>query len=460
MRGTVGGRAWDGARLCRAALHPLHRSSVHRTSRLRRSLGASSAEGVFAELVNACAGPTILVGWALHLGASPLQVGLVGSLSQLSNVVQLPAAWATALLGRRRVALVAVALSRQALLPLAILPFLGLGPGAARALLVAVAASSAALGTIGNNAWTAWMGELVPRAVRGRYFGRRTAACVLAGTAGALAAARLLDRAASQSRAGAALGALALAACAFGAVTTVLMARQQDAPGPPGDGPTLALALRPLRDADARSLLAYQVAWNASVGVGGGYFTFYLLHDLGAGFTVVSLHGAAAALARMLSAPLWGRAIDRVGARPVLAACSFGAAALPLLWIAAAPGVLWPIAVDAVLGGVAWGGHGLASFAAPLAIAPRRDRPFYLAAFAMAGGLSYAAAVALGGLAAGAAPGGAPGALPVVFAVSAAGRLGSAFLATRVAERGAGSLSQLRRVAAGALAAALVRPWR
>jgi len=120
------------------------------------------------------------------------------------------------------------------------------------------------------------------------------------------------------------------------------------------------------------------------------------------------------------------------------------------------------------VGGVAWSGHGLASFALPLAIAPRRDRPYYLAAFAAAGGVAYAAATWAGGALAAALPGAlaAPGAgagrgLMTVFALSAAGRLASAFLALRIVERGAGTLGQLhaavRGAALGALAEVRVR---
>jgi MFS family permease len=439
-------------------LHPHDRPPTFRPTRLRRSLRASIAEGIFAELVNATAGPTILVGWALHLGASPVEVGVVGALPQLSQVVQLPAAWASALLGRRRVAIAAVAASRQAILPLALIPLLRLSPAAARSLLLAVAGMSAALATVGNNAWTAWMGELVPARIRGRWFGRRTAACVLAGTAGALGAARLLDGAGRSGRTGAALALLTVFASAFGAATAFLMARQHDAPGPAPARPAPGLALRPLCDPAARRLLSYQIAWNASVGLAGGYFAFHLLSNLRVGYTVVALHAGAAALARMVTAPLWGRAVDRFGARPVLAACSFGAASLPLLWLASAPDRLWPIAIDAVVGGVAWSGHNLASFAAPLAVAPRRERPFYLATFSTASGLSYALAVAAAGPLAGSPPpGSVPHGLGLVFALSAAGRLAAAFLALRVEERGAGSLGDLRSAAAAVLAGVVTR---
>jgi hypothetical protein len=361
---------------------------------------------------------------------------------------------------------VAVALSRQAFLPLALLPFVPVAPSAARGLLVAVAAASAALAMAGNHAWTAWMGELVPARIRGRYFGGRTSVCVLGGSIAAFAAASLLDGARAGGRVGHALAALTVAASALGAATAALLGRQHAPPRAPEPPPDVAAALRPLRDPEARALLGYQVAWNGSVGLAGGYFTFHLLQNVRAGFTIVALHATGVALAKTVTAPLWGRAIDRVGPRPVLAACSLAAAPLPLLWLAASPQSLWPIAVDAALGGIAWGGHGLAAFAAPLEAAPPRGRTFHLAAFSMAGGVAYALATAVGGVIATALPGpalvGAAGrGLALVFVASAAGRLGSAALALGAAERASlalgafGAIAALQRAARGAARAAL-----
>ncbi|MGC3997789.1 MAG: MFS transporter [Anaeromyxobacter sp.] len=436
-------------------------------SRLRRSLRASTLEGIGAELITACVGPTLLTAWALHLGCTPLEVGSLAALPQLAQVVQLPAAWVTALFGRRRVAVLTVAVGRESFLPLALLPFLDLAPQTARWLLMVVAASSAVVGVLGNNAWTAWMGELVPERLRGRYFGRRTALCTLGSVLAGVGTARLLDLLTTRRDAGFALAALAALACLTGLFTTGCMLRQHDRPTP-RQVPSLRSALAPLRDPAARPLFVYQLCWNASVGLAGAFFVLHLLRNLRLGFTVVALQAATAALVKVLAAPLWGKAIDRFGARPVLAACSFGAAVLPLCWLAATPAFPWPIAADALVGGIAWSGHALASFAMPLAVAPRRDRSFYLATFAMAGGGAYALGTLLGGSLATALPPavarlGLPGGhgLELLFVLSTAGRFLSGFLALRIAERGAGSLTQLhdaaRGAALGALAGAAVR---
>lgn len=385
-----------------------------------------------------------------------MEVGLLGALPQLAQLAQVPSAWVAALLGRRRVAIAAVGLSRQALLPLAVLPLLGLSEGASRSLLLAVAAASAVLGVLGNHAWTAWMGELVPEGLRGRYFGRRTALCTFGGTVAGLGVARALDALTTRHGASVALALLAGGACLVGLGSTVLMVLQHDPAPAPAELPRPRDALRPLADPCARSLLRYQVAWNAAVGVGGGFFTFHLLQNLRAGFTVAALHAAAGAGVRMLAAPAWGRAVDRYGARPVLAACSFAAALQPAIWLTASPTVLWPIAIDALVGGLAWSGRDLAGFALPLSIAPRRDRPFLLAAYATVGGAAYALATALGGALAPALPRGLATlgtgghGLELLFALSAVGRFAAAFLALGIAEAGAGSLAELHSAARGA----------
>ncbi|XXF81280.1 MFS transporter [Myxococcaceae bacterium GXIMD 01537] len=425
---------------------PLHRPP----RRLRASLRTSVVEGMFAEVFTACAGATALTAWALALKLGPFLVGVMTALPFFAQFVQFPAAWLTSTFGHRRVALTAVCLSRLVMFPLCVLPWLPLTLAGQQRLLVAVAAASAVLGVVGNNAWVAWMGELVPASVRGRYFGQRTALCMLGGTLASLAAGTLLDRLRPPEGVGLALPLLALAACVIGLVTTALLATQHD-PTPGVSGPRLDLraALVPMKDPGARRVLVYQVAWNAAVGVSAPFFAFHMLQNLRMGFVLMALEMAAVAAVRMLTAPVWGRLIDRYGAQPVLMGCSVGMAAIPVLWLFPEPGTLWPLAFDVVLAGAFWSGHGLAIFALPLAVAPRQGRPFYLAAFATAGGLAYAVASTLGGGLASLLPetfilgGRAWVNLHVLFVLSSVSRFLAALLAARIAEPGARTVRSL-----------------
>ena len=69
-----------------------------------------------------------------------------------------------------------------------------------------MAGLAATLGVLGNNAWVAWMGELVPKRIRGRYFGKRTGLCMLGGGLAAAAVGLLLDWARARGLVGADAG--------------------------------------------------------------------------------------------------------------------------------------------------------------------------------------------------------------------------------------------------------------
>ena len=180
-----------------------------------------------------------------------------------------------------------------------------------------------------------------------------------------------------------------------------------------------------------------------------------MLTNLRTGFLVVAAHGVGVAALRIASARLWGYAVDRIGAGPVLVFCSFGIAASPLTWLFVTPDRLWVIAFDAVFAGFLWAGHGIAAFDLSIGLAPRASRPVYLGAFATAGGLGFAAASMLAGQLTALFPahfelaGEAWTNLHVLFLISAVGRLAAAALSLRLHDPGAqGDVRELIRALA------------
>jgi len=425
---------------------------------LRRTLSFSSAEGMAAELITSFVGGSVLTGWAIFLGCSPLVIAMLGALPFLAQLVQFPAAWITSRFGSRRTAIACYAVGRLAYLPLIALPFLPIGREMQRAILLAVAGTSAAFVVMGSNAWTAWMGDVVPGTLRGRYFGKRLSLVTVSGAAGVLAAGLLLDVARRGGWEAAALAGLAAAASLAGAVTIVFLLQHQDAPVDRRRAAAhfeLRAVVRALRDPAMRPLLRYQLAWNAAIGVASAFFAVHELQNLKMGYALIAAHATAVAAMRVFVSPFWGKLIDRVGAQPVLVLCSFTLPVVPLVWLLLTPGAsLWPLVLDVILAGALWAGHMLAVFELPLAVAPREGRPYYLAAFSTAGGIAFAAASLVGGLLAQSLPatvhvfGGTFGNLHVLFALSAAGRLLAAPLALGIVEPGAQPIEAMLRVAA------------
>lgn len=392
-----------------------------------------------SEVATAFAGGATLTAWGLHLGAGPLLIGLLVALPQLAQVAQVPSSHLIGRLGVRRTALYAVAGSRLVFLGLAALPWLGLSTPTQLTVLVATAGVSAILGVLGNNAWVEWMASLVPERIRGRYFGRRTALCTASGAAGSLLSAGLIDLA-GETLADAALSMLALLAAALGVVAMRLMARQHEPTWLDEDTSPVAATLAPLRDPMARRVTGYLVTWNAAVGIAGSYFALYMVDRLGMSWSLVALHATAAAAVRVALAPAWGRLIDRHGVAPVLVSCSFGIALIPVLWLFTSPDVWWPVAIDVLLAGALWSGHGIAAFQLPLVASPKRGRRFHVGFYAAAAGLAYALATAVGGLLATSwpsvssfAPAWLSDPIRVLFFLSAVSRFVAAILCTRLA---------------------------
>lgn len=428
--------------------------SEPRRGRLRRTLSLSCAEGMAGELVASTAGGAVLTGWALYLGCNPVILALLGALPFLAQVVQFPSAWLTSSVGSRRVAISGLGLGRLVLAPLVALPFLPVGNGAKQALLLLVATISNLLLVMGTNAWMAWMGDLVPEKLRGRYFGKRLSLVTVAGAAGALSAGLWLDVSKRSGTEPTALAALAGIACLAGATTVILLLRHQvpEARDEGKKGFDFGAAAEALRDPRSRPFLRYQLAWNAAIGVAASFFAVHMLQNLKMGFALMAAHGVAVAAVRVLVSPLWGKLIDRFGARPVLILCSWGIGVVPLVWLfPTANSLFWPLATDVVLAGSLWAGHALASFELPLAVAPREKRPYYLAGFATAGGIAFAAASAVGGFLAQGLPkhvilfGHSMHAFHVLFVISSLGRFLSAPLSLRIEEPGASPMEELWR---------------
>lgn len=414
---------------------------MKRPSPTRTSLRACMAEGVVAEIIAACCGGAALTAWAFQLEASATLIGVLWGLSYFSQALQFPAAWITSRFGRRRVAIAGHAASRLILLGLVPLPFLPVAPSIKQTWLLVILWFSAVFVMVGHNAWLTWVTDLVPARIRGRFFGKRTAYATAVGTSVAVTAGLLLDRARAKGDAAWTLAIMAAIGWCAGLGTTWLMSKQHEPGNEPDESMRFRDVLAPLKDRASRRLLAYQVVWNAAVGLTASVAAVYMLRELHVGFVGVGLYNAALAGARILSAPLWGRGIDRVGSRPILIICALGAALTSALWVAIVPGKLWLIALEAVLTGLLIAGHEVALFAIPMAVAPRSGRPVHLAAFAMVAGVAFGLASTAGGAASGwLASATIPFGPRALFLVSSSGRLAAAAIGASLLEPNARSL--------------------
>ncbi|RPH40445.1 MAG: MFS transporter [Burkholderiales bacterium] len=356
----------------------------------------------WGSVTGAFSGGVILVAFALSLGATPVQVGLLAAIPFLAQAAQLPATVLVERLRRRRlITVVSFGAARGVIGLLAVVPFLS-EPRVALAVLIAAQIAIGVLQAVGGCAVNGWLHQLIPVRELGRFFARRifwgtAVACVATLAAGALVEQRGADGTLHAYAVAFGLAALA------GFVSTWHIARVPE-PRMPDSGPQGDLRARlwaPFRDRNFRRLLVFMAAWIVASNLAAPFLTVYLIQQRGYPVTTVTMLWVVSQLANATTLYLWGRLSDRLSNKAVLAVAlpvNF-ACMLALVFVDAAGDETLQLGLLAgvhVVLGVATGGIGLATGNLCLKLAPPGQGTPYLAAIglvsALGGGIAPIAA--------------------------------------------------------------------
>ncbi len=335
-------------------------------------------------------GETYVVADALRLRASALQAALVVSLPLfVGGLGPLVAIRLLARLRHRRtLAVVTAACQALGLVVLALLDGVGWsGP----VLVIVLACTHQVFGQATGTAWSSWYGDLVPAAVRGRYFAMRTLWVQFATCAGLVGAGLFLhwiEPARPEEAAGAGgLGftlVFSLAALSRG-VSAVLLALSHE---PRFHGLSRGHRLRSFLATDrgraAWRLVAVGAVFQLVVYISSPYFSPYMLTELGFDYAEFMIATVSIVLWKVAMLPAWGRVIDHHGARPTFALAAVLAAIVPLPWLWA-DGLGWVLVVQS-FSGFAWAGYEVSYFALLLESSYVRTRAQLFAAQSVANG--------------------------------------------------------------------------
>lgn len=366
---------------------------------LVQDLGWASVSGAFS-------GGVILVAFALQLGASPLQIGLLAAIPFMAQALQLPATLLIERLRlRRRIGVLAITAARIVVLSMAALPLLGSQSLALRFLIVAQVAIST-LNAVGGCAVNSWLHQLIPHARLGQFFSRRLFFGTALACVATLAAGELVDHAPGGDPMRAFALAFVLAGLA-GFISSWHLGRAPEpvmAPAGPGGGLRERLA-RPFADKNFRRLLVFLAAWIIASNLTAPFLTVYLIEQRGYAVATVTSLWVTSQVSNALTLYLWGSLSDRLSNKGVLAVVLpvHFACVLALVFVDALRDPQWQLGtlygIHLVMG-VATGGIALATGNLGLKLAPQGEGTVYLAAIglasAAAGGL---APIVAGGLA-------------------------------------------------------------
>ncbi len=329
--------------------------------RVRKSLRYSVTEGAFAAAMVGF-GETFFLPFALLLKASTLQIGLIGALPQaLGSLLQF---FSNTLIARfrsrKRFVMSGALLQCLMYLPVGLAFFLG----EHRVwLLLVFACLYFGFGMMVNPAWNSWMGDLVVEDRRGAYFGRRSKVTSTSAFLSMVAGGYLLGlfQGGGSMREYEGFVLIFLLALACRLVSTLFLNRQFEPPyrAAAGREPGLRSLLHDSEHANYRSFVLYLGLMNFAVFVSGPFFTPYMLKDLRMDYPTFTLVNAVSILVKVLALPVWGRAVDRFGARRVMSLAGYLMPLVPVLWLFSGR-VSWLIGVQ-IYAGFIWAAFEIAT---------------------------------------------------------------------------------------------------
>lgn len=311
-----------------------------------------------------------------ELNASPFQFGVVAALPFIASLLSLPASLLTERTGaRKKIFLYGLYFQRLLWFPIALAPLWLVSqygahgnPGAMSIFLLLMFIMHAA-GAAGGPAWVSWMADVVPDRVRGKFFSRRRQWGLISAIPTALLAGWMLDRCSATGDALTTLrwcAILFMWAAVFGVADIFMFQNLPAVPTPPRRGSGLLKALGgPLRDRQFLWFSAFVGTLTFAVGFMQQFVTLFLLDRTHVGLTSGTTQLIVLVVpmaAQFLVLPVWGRTVDRMGKKPVLALAGFGLIPVALGWCFLGPNNLWLAFVLAAAHVVLWSGIEIANF--------------------------------------------------------------------------------------------------
>ena len=401
---------------------------------IRTSLKASTTDSVLATVYSLGTGGILLSNFLVELGASPVVFGMLCSIPMLVNLIQpLGAYLSERSTSRFQYSLQTHGIGRLLWLVL-VIGVAGFNLGVINThqlvmLTLLIVLFSNLLGGLGAPSWLSWVGMIVPRQLRGRYFGIRNSAASLTNLVCVPIAGLVVSHWYGGSIQG--YGVVLLVGIVFGIVglgcqyfqvdmnpqlqntyygslpqtNEIKQGARELLAGSKGDRterdstPPVASASSIWKNSNFLRFLLYFSFWALAVNLSSPFFNLYMLETLDLDVSYVTIYNSLQAGATLLMLIVWGKLADKIGNRPILICIGILVAATPLLWLGI--GVnrldmwLW-LPLLHILAGGTWAAIDLCNSNIQLAIAPTKNQSIYFAIAGAVAGASGALGTTIG----------------------------------------------------------------
>jgi len=366
---------------------------------MRINVLASSFDIVFATLVTG----TFLTGYALLLGAGAVTIGLLGAFPLMTLPAAALSAYAADRWRMRKTLWLISAWAVRATVVLYILAPI-VAPKQEQqstqlALLLGAVFFNSLFMAASGPVWMAWMGDIVPQRVEGRFWGRRNGLVNLSMLVASVGASLFIDAVGRDNRAG--FQALFGAAILFGVVMTILHYRIPEPRMAAREKPRgfLRTFAAPFRHGTFVRYLIFSSGFNFACWVMVPFIVVFFLKELRLSYTWIAVIGGLNILGSVISSRFWGYLVDRFGPKPILSLCTYLKPIAPLALVAATlHNYAYILTTLWFLDGFLNAGMAVSTVPLSIGLGPRAQRSAYLAVLNAVVGVVAAVAPILGGL--------------------------------------------------------------
>ena len=392
---------------------------------IRTSLRASTTDAIFASVFSLGTGGILLSNFLVELDASPVIFGMLSSIPMLVNLIQPVGAYISEqTISRFQYSLLTFGTSRLLWLILVIGIFANnsslLDSQQLVLLTLSVVLFSHLLGGLGSASWLSWLAIIVPRRLRGRYFGIRSSASNLTSLIYVPLAGLVISHWYTGTIQG--YGLVLSLSIICGIISLICQYFQVDVNPQLQNQNPLKLSENPTnvsdkviddictKEADWTTsiwqnsnfllFLLYFSIWMLAVHLSAPFFNLYLLDTLDLDVTLVTIYTSLQTGANLLMLIMWGKLADKIGNRPILTCVGVLVAITPLLWLGIGNHQLdlwlW-LPLLHIFVGITWAAIDLCTTNMYLGIAPVKNQSIYFAIAAAVAGASGALGTTIGG---------------------------------------------------------------
>ncbi|MHA1506808.1 MAG: MFS transporter [Candidatus Asgardarchaeia archaeon] len=283
-------------------------------------------DGLATKIMTTLTGGSLLVAFALKLGASNSLVGLLAAISSLAQLLQIPSIYIVEKYKvRKAISFYASLTSRLSWFLISLIPFLF--PESYRfTILILAIILNTSFNAISNCSWNSWMHDLIPQKRLGTFFSKRIRLANVVSIPVLILSGFLIDfmRSNSLNYEYYAYSTLFLLGFLSGIIGVYFISK---IPEPPMNSLEdnvgfNKLLSKPLEDENFRRLAIFLSSWNFAVNLAAPFFTVYMFKALNLDMFLVTFLISLSQMMNILFLQIWGKFSDHFSNKSVLSICA------------------------------------------------------------------------------------------------------------------------------------------